>query len=128
MAAQYDFTDCRQNDTFPGAGFQLTDDAETPVPLDLTGVSIAVKFTRRPDDTPGRLLAGGKADCISLTSTPDDGIEITDAPAGKWLITPFLWERGPGVWDYDAALTYPSGRVATILAGTLTITPDLICA
>jgi len=127
MPGAYQFSDQRAGDTFDGAGFQLTDNGETPIPLDLTGCRIEVKFVASGAPSQSMLMIGGRGRCKRLTTDEGGGLEITDAAAGKWVIHPFIWTLPAGETNWDAALTFASGRTITILEGSFTVLPDLTC-
>jgi hypothetical protein len=85
-----------------------TDDTRT-TPLDLTGASILSQIRNRPG---GTLIV--TLNCSVLL--PNNIFMAIAAPQCATL-------PGTGVWDLQ--VTFPSGDVSTVLAGTVTSTPDV---
>lgn len=90
--------------------FKLYEDEEKTIPSDLTGVAAKAQIRDR----------SGGAKITELTceiTLPNTILMTLSATASKAIsIT-------RGVWDLQ--LTYPDGRVVTIVAGGVTVTPDV---
>lgn len=89
--------------------FVLWADAAKTAPADLTGVVAKAEIRDKPNGTK----------VVALTchvNLPNTITAILDAASSVQL--PLT-----GAWDLQ--LTYPDGQVATVLAGAVTVTPDV---
>lgn len=88
--------------------FVLWADDERSTPWDLTGGTVAAQIRATPDDRRAVELA-----CV--VDLPNIvAVTLTAAAAAR---TP------PGRWDMQ--VTWPDGRVATVVKGPVTVTPDV---
>ena len=100
-----------KNDTFRSVEFILE---KNDLPIDLTGVSIAIQFRYR-------CKTGKVVKNISTGS----GITITDAVNGTFEIdefTPVDWEIG--TYYYDVQITFIDGSIKTYVQGNVKILQD----
>lgn len=93
-------------------GTEILDPAE---PIDLTDCSIKAQF---------RL--GKKTAPVTKTAVSGDDIEITDAPAGTFVLFPETIIDWPaGVYYFDVQVTFPDGKITTYVDGTIEILQDV---
>jgi hypothetical protein len=100
--------DLYRGDTYHWS-FVLWDDTDKTVPHDLTGVVVKAEIR----DRPGGSVVSPLALTVILPNTIDAAM---DAAQSAQL-------PDAGVWDLQ--LTYPDNFVATVLAGDVTVTPDV---
>jgi hypothetical protein len=96
-----------RGDTYRWA-FTFFADAAMTVPADLTGVTVAAEIRDRPGGSAITALACAQTSnviTVALSSAACQGLPTS------------------GCWDLQ--LTYLSGDVATVLAGSVTVTPDV---
>lgn len=103
--------------------FTITDGADTPAAIDLTGATITFSASRLKTASP--ITFSGTA---AITKTVGDGITVTDAAAGEIQLTldPADTADLKGAYYYEIEVTLGSGQVHTTTTGTLTINRDLI--
>lgn len=91
-----------------GWQFVLWSDTDKTQPVDLTDVTVAAQIRDRPGGTP-------VIDMTCTVTLPNtiavdlDAADSQTAPSGGW----------------DLQLTYSDGRVVTVLAGMVIVTPDI---
>ena len=101
----------KKGDTWNGVQFQyiLND-----TPIDLTGSVIKIEF---------RFLQ--KEGQLTATLTIGNGITLTDAQNGIFVIDPILITWKVGTHFFDIQLTDNTGIVKTYVEGIFTITQDI---
>jgi hypothetical protein len=91
--------------------FRLWDDSKKTDPTDLTGVTASAEVRSRADGTLMMTL-------VCSVTVPN--IVDVELPAAIWD----GWAGGTkGVWDLQ--LTYGTGRVVTVVGGSVNITADI---
>jgi hypothetical protein len=90
--------------------FRLWADDEKTVAVDLTGATVAAEIREKP--------AGTSVVALTCTITPPNTIDVA-MPASLWTGTVLP----AGVWDLE--VIYPTGEVATVVAGKVTVTADV---
>lgn len=91
--------------------FNLWADSAQTQPVDLTGVVVDSMIR-------DRALGGSYMLALACTVTVPNTIDMTLDPIDSSAMT-----ITKGVWDLQ--LTYPSGDIVTILAGTVSVTQDV---
>lgn len=106
---KYDLTLYR-GDTWK-ATFNLftTDDSDVSTPVDLTGATVEAEFRDKP----------GGATTVALETV----VTLPNSIAVE--LTPELWTGAPNAGAWDLEVTYPSGDVQTVVAGTVKVTADV---
>lgn len=89
--------------------FTLYDDAAQTTPSDLTGVQVHAEVRDKP---------GGTFICTLTCTVTLPNVILARLSAGDSAKLP-----SSGVWDLQ--LNYPTGDVATVLAGAVNVTPDV---
>lgn len=89
--------------------FVLWADADKTIPADLAGVTPKAQIRDKP--------AGATVINLTCAVMPPNTIAVTLDAASSQTLMP------AGVWDLQ--LTYQTGEVATVLAGIVTVTPDV---
>lgn len=112
-ATNFDFPSQFRGDTCDGFNCTLTD-ADSQLPIDLTGALIRCQF--RKDCRLGDVM---------LTAEVGDGIVVTDAAGGDFTLSPFVtnWPVGT-TYYYDVDVTLASGYIVTPVYGTLPLVED----
>ena len=105
-----DFGSCVRGDTIDAKQFSLTRtvDGSTSI-ISLVGAEITVTFYNNRQ---------------RITKTIDNGITVTDAATGVFVLDKFSLEVA-GNWSYDIQLIFANGDVKTYIVGSINIKNDI---
>ena len=104
-----------REDTFKRS-FLLTDNAEPPVAIDITGWVFLAEVRRRPGEASATTPVATMT--VTVTDAPGGAFEVSIASGVTKLI-------GAGDYSYDVQATEADGTVRTLVRGVITFTDDV---
>jgi len=110
--AIYNFSNQYKGDSFDSTQFTVKD-ADTTLPIDLTGTSIRIQFRN--------VLSGPTIKTLTI----GDGISMPSPSTGVFTMDEFIIDWAAGKYLYDIQFTFPTGNIKTYLTGGVTIISDV---